>query len=240
MRSTEQERATLAEQISRDRKRRDRDGVGPLIDLIASPEARRALEPLAKRLLDGYNGVFSVCSASPGDGKTFISATLALLLAENSGRRVLLADAHIDRPAVHRLFGIAASPGFLECVRGRSRLRDVVSVVGKMNALPAGRDDGSFSPLAEGAAHRLIREMRQTFDFTLIDLPPLTGTNRGAAAFCNECDATIWVVRADATSARTVSQAVLSIDADRLLGVVLNQEQPELPSWLRRVLPEDA
>jgi Mrp family chromosome partitioning ATPase len=110
-------------------------------------------------------------------------------------------------------------------------------LVGTLSVLPAGgRNSGARLLFRTSAAKRLVEEMRETYDVTLIDLPPLMSAQNEAAALCDWSDGTIMVVRANATKASALAKAVAMIDSHKLLGVVLNQEQEDLPRWLQRLV----
>ena len=83
-----------------------------------------------------------VTSAVGSEGKT----SLAVLLAFSPARawqRTLLIDANLCRPAIHRVFGLPAEPGFAEVLRGEGVLEQVIqsTPVSRLWVLPAGRLD---------------------------------------------------------------------------------------------------
>ncbi|MGD0766418.1 MAG: CpsD/CapB family tyrosine-protein kinase [Dehalococcoidia bacterium] len=223
-------RSALEQQGHRDR--------GNLFELLASPTVRQALRPVAERLLalSQNGGVFCVSSAQSAEGRTLVAATLGLMLSENADKNVLLVDAHLHKPLIHQLFGVPDSPGLADCVREECLLGDAVRTVGTMRVLTSGKGKRPARLLRTAAAKRLIEEIRKTYDVALIDLPPLTSSNEEAASLCEWSDGAIMVVRANATSASTVMRAAAMIDSRKLLGIVLNQEESELPRWLQRLL----
>jgi Mrp family chromosome partitioning ATPase len=209
-----------------------------LLELLASPTVRQVLRPVAEKLLSlsQSGAVFCVCSARSGEGKTLVATVLSLILSEGMGKSVLLVDAHLQRPCVHRLLGVPDSPGLADCLREERSLQDAVNPVGTLGVLPSGGDGDPARLFRTAAARRLIEEMRETYDLAIVDLPPLTPSNEEAAALCDWSDGAIMVVRANATSASAIKEAVRMIDPPKMLGVVLNREQPELPPWLQRLL----
>jgi Mrp family chromosome partitioning ATPase len=203
--------------------------------LVGSPAVRRALKPVAERLLAeaGHASVYAVTSAQPGEGKTLVAASLAVMLAEASDKKVLLIDANTRNRSIHQLFGLAAAPGLSDCLRGETRLAQVVSEVRGLNVLPAGKSADSARLLHTGGAKQLLDEVRRSYQLALIDLPALTSGDE-AVALCEWSDGAVMVVRANATRALAIQQALDTIDSRKLVGVVLNQEKPTLPRWLRR------
>jgi Mrp family chromosome partitioning ATPase len=206
-----------------------------LSELLASRVVRHALQPVADRLLTLPGGVFCVASAEADEGRTLVATALSLMLSEKTDKNVLLVDAHVQRPCVHHLFGVPRMPGLTECLLEERGLQDAVSLVGTLSVLPAGRDDGRPRLFRTATAKRLLEEMGRTYDFALIDLPPLAPVASEATAFCDWSDGTLLVVRANATKASAVGDAVKMIDSHKVLGVVLNQEQNDMPRWLQRL-----
>jgi Mrp family chromosome partitioning ATPase len=191
---------------------------------------------VAERLLAfPGGGIFCVASAEPDEGRTLVATALGLTLSEKTDRNVLLVDAHMQRPAIHELLGVPRAPGLADCLLEERRLQDGVSLVGTLSVLPAGRDGIRPRLLRTATAKRLLEEIARKYDIALVDLPPLTPA-ADAAALCEWSNGTILVVRANATRASTLSGAVEMIDSNKVLGVVLNQEQDDMPRWLERLL----
>ncbi|MGA2284768.1 MAG: CpsD/CapB family tyrosine-protein kinase [Dehalococcoidia bacterium] len=214
---------------------RGQPGQDALPLLLASPAVRRALQPVKERLLAEARAasVYTITSAQPGEGKTLVAASLAVMLAEASDKKVLLIDANMQKRSIHQLFGLAAAPGLGDCLRGESRLAQVVSEVRGLNVLPAGTGADSARLLHTGGAKQLLDEVRRSYDLAIIDLPALA-SNDEAAALCEWSDGTVMVIRANATRASAAQQALETIDSRKLVGIVLNQQRPTLPRWLRR------
>ncbi len=208
-----------------------------LSELLSSRVVRQALQPVAERVLAfPSGGIFCVASAEPDEGRTLVATALGLILSEKTDRNVLLVDAHMQRPAIHEILGVPRAPGLADCLLEERRLQDGVSLVGTLSVLPAGRDGIRPRLLRTATAKRLLEEIARKYDIALIDLPPLTPSAADAAALCDWSQGTIVVVRANATRASTLARAVEMIDSNRVLGVVLNQEQDDMPRWLQRLL----
>lgn len=219
-----------------DRGRGTRETI-PLVELVASPSLRQALRPLAERFLapeSQGSSVYCISSALTGEGKTLVSAALALMLTERSEKKVLLIDANLRRAGLHQLLGVPVSPGLADCIRGESSAWDATSVVGTLCVLPCGSDHDPSWLLRKAATKRLLDEARNSYDLTFIDLPPLSFTE--VPSLVGWSDGLLLVVKANSTTATQVAAALGLIDQEKLLGVVLNQQQPDLPQWLRRLL----
>jgi capsular exopolysaccharide synthesis family protein len=164
-----------------------------------------------------------VSSAVPGEGKTLTATNLALTLAESYGRRVLLVDADLRDPSVHRLLGLPGSPGLAEYLRAEARDLPVAAVSSALDLLPAGASNGN--PVAGLISERmrlLVQQAVARFDWVLIDTPPVA-LMPDANLVARLADAVVLVVAAGSTPYRLVERAVEAVGRERVLGVVLNR-----------------
>jgi capsular exopolysaccharide synthesis family protein len=119
--------------------------------------------------------VVLVTSAVASEGKTSLACQLAASLAR-AGLRTLLIDADLRKPAIHQTFSVPAGPGFSELLRGETDLTSVFrpTSVNGLWILPAGRGDAvANQALSQGRAGELLGQLRQQFDFILIDSSPV-------------------------------------------------------------------
>jgi len=216
---------------------RGRGAEDDLFSLMGAPQVRRALEPVAEKLLASSKGsaVYCVASSRTGEGRTLIASTLSLMFSEETEKKVLLIDANMQTPRINELFDLPQSPGFADCLRDESRLFHATGAAGRLNVMPSGRVERLVQLLRMPEAKSLLQTIRKRYDLAIIDTPPLA-SGEEAAALCNWSDGTVMVVRANATSASEVTRAVGLIDSRKMLGVVLNQEQRDLPPWIKRWL----
>jgi len=116
-----------------------------------------------------------VSSAGPGEGKTTLSAHLAASMAR-AGWRVLLIDGDMRCPSLHKVFGIPSDVGLGEALRGAANLREIVQA-GPLPGLwlvPAGNGDAqTMRSLAQGGLALLLAEIKNEYDFILIDSAPI-------------------------------------------------------------------
>ncbi len=122
------------------------------------------------------HSVIQVTSPTPGDGKSTLASNLAVSIAQ-SGKKVLLVDADMRRPRQHSTFGIEAREGFATVLSGKSHWRDVMFECEEIEGLivmPCGAKPNNPAELSSSPqVKELIDEMRQEFDFIIIDTPPL-------------------------------------------------------------------
>src|SRR5262249_49755581 len=116
-----------------------------------------------------------VTSAAAGEGKTSLACHLAASFAR-AGRRTLLIDADLRKPHPYPVFGRPNTPGLCEVFRGESQLAEAVQDMGipNLRLLPAGRcDDRALSALAQSSFAGVLAELRQDYDFIVIDSSPV-------------------------------------------------------------------
>ena len=168
-----------------------------------------------------------VTSPAPGDGKSHVAVNLALTLSESYRRAVLLVDADLRRPTLHRMFGVHATPGLLEALRADQEGKPTVHKVGEhLTLLTAGHQQHNpVGDLSSSRLSRLIKAARSRYDWVIVDSPPVAGL-ADARILSEVVDGAVLVIRAGATRYPEVDASVAALGQDRLLGVILNAVEP--------------
>jgi protein-tyrosine kinase len=168
--------------------------------------------------------VVMISSAVSGDGKTLTSTNLALTLSESYRRRVLLIDADLRRPSVHRVFKVHNESGLTDSLTAAADRRlPLVQASSHLSLLLAGRPDSDpMSGLTSGRMRRLITEAKANFDWVLIDTPPLV-LLPDANLLAAMVDGAILVIGAGKTPYKLITRAIEAVGRGRILGVVLNR-----------------
>jgi capsular exopolysaccharide synthesis family protein len=172
-----------------------------------------------------------VTSALPSEGKTLTAANLALTLSESYNRRVLVIDADLRRPRMHELFALPPGQGLSDVLTGeRGGRLPVHSVTPHLWVLGAGRAVvDPMSSLVSQAMKQLLDDARASFDFVIVDTPPIAILT-DAGLLAGMIDTALLVVSAQATPYPMVQRAATALGTNRILGVVLNRaEQLALP-----------
>jgi len=167
-------------------------------------------------------GVKSVILASPGDGegKTLTAVNLSLTLSQTLGGRVLLVDADVRQPRVHRLFQVSAGPGLSAVTAGQPL--PAMQLTARLSLFSVGHVDTDAASLGFERMRRLLSDASQAFDWVVVDSAPLAlvpDTGLLAAMV----DAVVLVIEASKTTRKSVGEAVEALGRERLLGVVLNR-----------------
>jgi succinoglycan biosynthesis transport protein ExoP len=174
--------------------------------------------------LDSFR-VLLVTSAVSGEGKTSLSAHLAVSLAR-TGRRTLLLDSDIRCPSCHTLFNMPLGPGFCEVLRGQAGLDEVIRPTSAANLflLSAGqRDRQAVEALGLDQTGQWFERIRERFDFVIIDSCPVLPVN-DALLLGQHSDAVLFSVMQGVSRLPQVQAAVqkISVCGGRILGAVVN------------------
>jgi capsular exopolysaccharide synthesis family protein len=199
-----------------------------------SPVSREQYRRLAAVLHDAQatSGlrVIMIASAVPGEGKTLTASNLALTLSESYRDRVLLIDADLRRPALAELFRLKAAAGLIEGLQSDAKLV-LRQVSDTLSVLPAGRPTSDpMAALTSPRMKQLVDEAKESFDWVILDTPPLM-LLPDAHLLSGLVDGAVLVVRAGATPFELVKRASEIIGRDRITGVVLNHAETHAPGY---------
>jgi polysaccharide biosynthesis transport protein len=176
-----------------------------------------------------------VTSAAPGEGKTMTAANLAVTLAYD-GLRVLLVDCDIRRPRIHGLFQLPRAPGLMELLRASNdpdapqprAIRE--TPIARLSVLTCGALPVNAANLLSGTRMRiLLRDLQEQFDIIVLDTPPVLAT-ADACIVASLTDGVLLVVRAGTTDKNAAQRAYqqLSNVGARVVGTVLNDPGGEV------------
>jgi capsular exopolysaccharide synthesis family protein len=160
------------------------------------------------------------------EGKTFISSNLAVTMAR-MGRKVILIDADMRKPAANRLFDLSLKPGLSDLVSGKCRLREAMrnTPVKLLKVIPAGNIPANPAELLTGKIMmKLLDYLKHYFDYVILDTPPILAVT-DAAVLSATLDGTVLIVKASETTREAAKRALEQVKSvrARALGVVLNQ-----------------
>ncbi|MDP9891200.1 tyrosine-protein kinase Etk/Wzc [Variovorax boronicumulans] len=136
---------------------------------------RRLRTTLRFTMLGAPNNRILLTSATPGAGKTFVSANLAAMLAA-SGKRVLLIDADVRRGSLAAQFGLAHDKGLAELIAGSATLPEAThaQVLPHLDVITSGTlPQDPATALAGDAFTQLLATLSGHYDIVLIDAPPI-------------------------------------------------------------------
>ena len=172
--------------------------------------------------------VLLITSTLPDEGKTTVSVNLALSLA-SEGKRVILIDGDLRKQSLKASVGLdAPSDGLVEILSGNAKNFRLLNVPNSTLLLLSGDETTDRpQPLLDTPRLRQVLELlRSKLDYIIIDTPP-AGILSDAATFAKFADATLYVVRQDLASTAQILNSIQTLAASdvELIGCVLNQTQ---------------
>ena len=202
-------------------------------------EFRVIKRPLLKNAFGGgasiRNGnLIMVTSAFPREGKSFCAINLAMSIAMERDRTVLLVDADVARPSIPQKFGIAPDVGLMDVLLdSHVTLSDAIvrTNVNKLALLPAGRPHRQATELlASEAMANLLAELSERYSdrIVIFDSPPLLVTTEARTLAAN-MGQIVMVVESDNTTHEAVREALSTIESCEVVGMVLNKGRRSNP-----------
>jgi capsular exopolysaccharide synthesis family protein len=211
----------------------------PIIDYysLESPiatELRRLLHNLRRHQREAELKSVLLTSATTGEGKSTISALLAITAAKK-GMKTLLVDCDLRRPTVHRLFAVDRRHGMVEVLSEGVPPKAVVkrTALENLDLITAGQAVPHPTELFDSRAiGSFIGELKFYYDLVVIDTPPVIPVS-DPMMLAQELDAALLVVKAGATAREVVARAadIMTSNSNNLLGVVLNNVKGSLPYY---------
>jgi len=181
----------------------------------------------ASKTLKNSNLVM-VSSSKPNEGKTFVSINLALSIALEQDKTVLLIDADVLRPSLNRELGFKQAPGLIEYLLGQKN--DISEImystnIDKLKIIPAGEPHHlSNELLASDRMVSLASELAERYPdrVVIFDCPPLIGVTE-TLVLANLMGQALVVVEESKTLIADIKKATENLNEDLALGLVLNK-----------------
>ena len=212
-----------------------------LVSLVApsSVEADqyRGLRHTIERLhRDSGLHVIAVTSPGAGEGKTVTTLNLASSLAQSPDTRVLVIDADLHRPSVGSYLGIdaAGGPGLADVIRSDSPdFGDAIHHIQPFNlsvVLAGDVETGAYELLNSARMEVLLAEARKSFDYILIDTPPVVPLP-DSRLLTRWVDGFLIVVAAHKTPRKALAEALRLVDSAKTIGLIFNGDDRPLSPY---------
>jgi capsular exopolysaccharide synthesis family protein len=179
--------------------------------------------------------VILITSALPEEGKTTTSLNTAAVLAQK-GVRVLLIDADLRRPSIHKTLGMGPHSGLSNVLTGSADLQQTIvrsPVLPNLFILPAGSPPPNPAELLASVQMKdVLTQLREQYDHVVIDTPPTLSVT-DAVVLATRVDSVILVIRSGRTTKTALRRArdVLAQVNARVTGVVLNAVDLSSPDY---------
>lgn len=196
---------------------------------IISEDIRTIRTNLEFSLSEYDSKVVLITSSVPGEGKSFISGNLAVALAQN-GKKVLLIDCDMRMGRLHKILKISNNIGLSNLIMQYNDISDYKEVIKKSDIknlylIPRGVVPSNPSELLSSKRfEKIISEFREVFDFILFDSVPINGLP-DALILSKIADKTVIVTKFGSTNIdllKDTKKALLNVDAN-IAGVIVNR-----------------
>ncbi|ACG75611.1 capsular exopolysaccharide family [Anaeromyxobacter sp. K] len=189
-------------------------------------EALRSLRTSVQfALLEASSNVVTVGGPAPGIGKSFVTANLAVLLAE-AGKRVVVVDADLRRGHLHRFLGGERAPGLTDVLSGAQTLASALRTTEHENIQLL--TTGTIPPnpaelLGSDRFQRLLADLSAKWDLVVVDTPPILAVADGAL-IARQAGVNLFVVKAGKHPIREIQAGLrqLTRAGARVHGIVMN------------------
>ena len=211
---------------------------GYLIDTGTRKSIKDEFRQIKRKLLNNafgsgaktleHSNLVMVSSAKPNEGKTFVAINLALSIALEQDKTVLLVDADVLRPSVNRELGINESLGIIEYLLGKTeQVSDIIynTDISKLKLIPAGKPHHlSNELLASEKMVALANELANRYPdrIVIFDCPPLIGVTE-TLVLANLMGQALIVVEESKSTIADIKSATEHLNENLALGLVLNK-----------------
>ena len=195
------------------------------LDDMSMEELRAVRTALQPEIADAPNNIVLVTGATPGTGKSFVSANLAVVLAE-TGKQVLLIDGDLRRGHLAAAFGQPSEGGMAEVLTGQLEWKEAIRSVNVngLSFISTGQYPSNPSELLSTPRMRqLLEQFSRQFDLVIIDTPPVLAVT-DANIIAPHAGSTVLVVRPNAQTERELEETFRRLDraGARVIGAIFN------------------
>lgn len=196
-----------------------------------STQVAESFRVLRSRILHPHDGrqvckTVMITSVLPQEGKSFVSANLAIAMAQGVDQRCLLVDCDLRLPSVSRLFGIPQDQGLADYLLKRRELGDLFqrTSLEKLMILPSGMPPPNPAELlGSKRMEDLITELRARYPdrFVLFDTPPHMVASE-TAVLSKLIDGVVLVVRHGGSGNLSIQKTAEDLGREKIIGVIFN------------------
>lgn len=198
------------------------DGKSPIVEAYRSIRTNIEYANLDKKLK-----VILVTSTQQNEGKSTITANLAISFSSLQDKKILLIDGDLRNPSLHRIFELSNSKGMMDVLKGDKALDKVIYHLQKvkLDLLTTGiMPPNPGEVLVTDRMKSFIEEIREDYDYIFIDSPPV-GIVSDASVLSQLSDGVVFVISSGEVEmdfAKLAKEKLMNVDA-KILGAVLNK-----------------
>lgn len=191
-------------------------------------EEYRKLKSILVKMTTGelFRNTLMVTSSVPGEGKSLTALNLAICMAQDLDHTVLLADADLRRPSVHRYLNVEQGAGISEILTGEAHIEDTIvpTGIGKLSVIRAGRAiDNPAELFSSQRSRNIFAELKSRYPdrFIILDTPPVLPFAE-SRSLAHMVDGVLFVIMERFASQENVRDALESLKGCPVLGTVFN------------------
>ena len=191
-------------------------------------EEYRKLKSVLVKMTTGdvFRNCLMVTSSVPGEGKSLTALNLALSLAQELDHTVLLIDADLRRPSVHRYLSVEQGVGLAELLKGEAEIGETIipTGIGKLSIIRAGRSiDNPAELFTSQRSKAILSELKSRYPdrYIILDTPPVLPFAE-SRSLAHLVDGVLFVVMERLASQTNVREALDSLKQCPVLGLVYN------------------
>ncbi len=201
----------------------------------------RSFQDLADHLsllmkAEGLRSVL-ITACSPGDGASVVTANIATYLSLNTGHKVLIIDANLRQPTLHKLFNVPADDGFSDVLQGKVVLEKAIRRVSdQLDILPTMKcAESSLSLLNSPKIREGIRKLEESYDIIVIDSSNLKDF-KDSEVLSSVLDGVVLVIEPGRARRQAVRASLEALEQKKvnILGVIFNKRVFHVPQILYR------
>ena len=167
-----------------------------------------------------------ITSTASEEGKSMTAINLAVSMAKEQDHTVLLVDADLRRPSIHRYLGVEPEFGLIDCLRDNYPIEKALikTGIGKLVFLPAGKPSRDpVDLLSSNRMKRIVNELKERYPerYVIFDTPP-AHPFADAGILASLVDSVLFVVREGKANKADLMKTLEDMKAHNLLGVVYN------------------
>ena len=175
---------------------------------------------------DTFRNLIMIASAVAGEGKSMTAINLAISMAQEFDRTVLLIDADLRRPSIHRYLEFEPTLGISDCLQDGVDVGDVIikTNIGKLSIIPAGKEvDNPLELFSSNKMHDLMEELKHRYNdrYIIIDTPPILPFAE-TRLLGHLVDGIVFVIQEGLAPKESIQEAIESLKGCSILGVLLN------------------
>jgi protein-tyrosine kinase len=191
-------------------------------------EEYRKLKSVLVNMTTGeqFRNCLMVTSSLPNEGKSLTALNLALSLAQELDHTVLLVDADLRRPSVHRYLNLEQGVGLAEVLAGEAQIGETIipTGIGKLSVIRAGRSiDNPAEIFSSQRTRELLAELKNRYPdrYIILDTPPVLPFAE-SRSLAHLVDGVLFVIMERLASQANIKDALDSLKGSSILGLVYN------------------